>query len=125
LCAISPPSACPTAQSRTSLDGFLVNAVGTWPIAEHFHLKGVLGATYRKLKSSDTHPVYGKTSSSDTGTAYSYGIGIAVPVNDHFEVDLDFTKYREIGLLLDTGYNALLYDQAESRLIMLGMRYRF
>lgn len=110
--------------ARTSIDGFLVNAIGTWPIAEHFHLKGVLGATYRDLDAS--YASSGVTNSwSESTTIFSFGAGIAVPINDHFEIDLDFTHYREIGLGLTLGSSVGVIDDAESNLLTLGLRFFF
>jgi len=126
LCAITPPSACPSAVAGTSIDGFTLTAVGTWPVARHFHLKGTLGGIYRELEATIRDNNYtGSGGWSETNTAFSYGIGIAVPVNAHFEIDLDYTWYREIGLGLNLDNNVLVVDESESSVAMLGLRYSF
>ena len=123
-CVPFPGVVCPSYQSRTSIDSFLVHAIGTWPIAEHFQLKGVLGANYRELKASISYPTV-TNSWSDTNTVFSYGLGIAVPVNERFEIDVDYAWYREVGLGLTLSSSVGVIDEAESQVATLGVRYRF
>jgi OmpA-OmpF porin, OOP family len=126
FCGLTPPSACPSARAGISMDGFLLNAVGTWPIAEHFHLKGNLGAIYRELKATiDDNDYTSSGGWTDSDTAFSLGLGIAVPINPHFEIDLDYTWYRQTGLGLDMDGNVLVLDENEAGVAMLGLRYRF
>jgi opacity protein-like surface antigen len=110
--------------SKTSIKGVQLNSVFTWPVAEHFHLKGVLGATYRELQASIAYPNT-TTSWSDKTTVFSYGAGIAIPINDRFEIDVDYVWYREIGLGLTLGSSLGVIDQAESQTATLGLRFRF
>jgi OOP family OmpA-OmpF porin len=110
--------------STTSIDGLLVNAIGTWPVAEHFHLKGVLGATYRELNVSVVGSGF-RNQWSEKTTIFSFGAGIAIPINERFEIDVDYTHYREIGLGLTVGSSLGVYDNAESNLATLGLRFRF
>ena len=110
--------------SRTSIKGIQLNSVFTWPIAEHFHLKGVLGATYRELKASISYPDT-TTSWSDRTSVFSYGAGIAIPINERFEIDVDYVWYREVGLGLTLGSSLGVIDEAESRTATLGLRFRF
>jgi len=60
-CSPVPGVVCPVYESRTSIDGFLLNAIGTWPVTDHFHLKGVLGATWRELSASVIYPTETKS----------------------------------------------------------------
>jgi hypothetical protein len=110
--------------SKTSIKGFQLNSVFTWPVAEHFHLKGTLGATYRELKASIAYPNT-TTSWSDKTNVFSYGAGIAIPINERFEIDVDYVWYREIGLGLTLGSSVGVIDEAESQTATLGLRFRF
>jgi hypothetical protein len=52
------PSACfGSGYTTTSVDGFLLDAVGSWPVAEHLLLSGSAGVVYRTL---DYHAPYSK-----------------------------------------------------------------
>lgn len=115
---------CVTGEARTSIDGFFVNALGTWPITEHFHLKGMLGVSWRELKQSVSYPQV-TNSWSASGQSFSYGVGIGVPINDRFEIELDLTQYAEggLGLTLDSTLGA--YSQTEATIASLGVRFRF
>ena len=110
--------------SETSIKGIQLNSVFTWPVAEHFHVKGILGATYRELKASIDDPNT-TTSWSDKTTVFSYGAGIAIPINERFEIDVDHVWYREVGLGLTLGSSLGVIDEAESRTATLGLRVRF
>ena len=110
--------------SRTSIDGFLVNAIGSWPVAEHLRIKGVLGATYRNLDLSFEGNGFSSQVSERT-TIFSFGVGVAIPINERFEVDVDYTHYREIGLGLTMGSDLGVFDNAESNLVTLGLRFHF
>jgi len=127
FCGTLPASSCGTGLARTSIDGFLFNTVGIWPVAEHFHLKANLGAIYRELDASVviSSPNGSNAGWSDTDTAFSYGIGVAVPINANFAVALDYTWYREIGLGLNLNNNILVVDEPESSVLTLGLRYSF
>ena len=120
---IDCPSCVPI-DASISIDGFFVHAVGTWPIARHFHLKGLVGITHRQMdnvwtSSQDT------MSWSDSANITTLAAGIAVPINDRFEVGLDYTHYREIGLGLTLGSELGAFDEAEASVLSLGLRFRF
>jgi len=117
---------CPPASHQSSsLHGLLLNAVGIWPVAEHFQLNASLGAFYRELSTTDsggTGPTYHFTS-KDTVTRF--GLGVAVPINPRFEIALDYAEYRDIGLAVGMGGNTTVVDQGESSVLSLGLRWRF
>jgi opacity protein-like surface antigen len=120
-----PPSpTCQPYDSKTSIDGFLLNAVGIWPIAEHFELKCVIGATYRKLDATVNYAT-ATNHWSETDTIFSFGVGIGIPVNERLEIDLDYTHYRELGLGMTLNQSLGVIDEAESSLTTLGVRFRF
>ena len=119
-----PGPLCQPYDTKQSIDGLLVSALGTWPVAEHFHLKGALGAIYREFEASVTYPT-STTSYSERSTVLSFGVGIAVPITDRFEVDLDYTHYREIGLGLTLSSTLGIINEGESSVTTLGVRFRF
>jgi len=117
---------CPPAlHVSSSLHGLLVNAVGTWPVAEHFQLNASVGAIYRELSTTQdggTGPSYHWT---DKDTVMRLGLGVAVPVNPRFQISLDYAEYRDIGLALDMSSNATVVNNGETSVISLGLRYSF
>lgn len=115
---------CVEESVSTSIDGFFVNAIGTWPIAEYFQLRGLLGMTERDLAISSVSSQF-STSWSESGTSLSYGIGVGIPINEHFEIDLDLVRYTEIGIGLTLDSSLGTYDQTEATLALLGVRFHF
>jgi OOP family OmpA-OmpF porin len=125
LCTVNPP--CPEIHVKTSIDGFLVNAVGIWPIAEHFELNASGGLIYREFESRPTSPatVIG-SNSSETGTVMKFGLGLGVPINERLEIGLDVTQYREIGLGFVSEANQVsAVNEGESTVVSLGLRWKF
>jgi OOP family OmpA-OmpF porin len=116
---------CPAMHQRTSLHGLVVNAVGIWPVAEHFQLNASLGAIYRELATSQTWDSGLAYHWTDKSTVVRFGLGLAVPVNPRFEIAMDYVEYRDIGLALDMGSNATVVDDGESSVLSLGLRWRF
>jgi hypothetical protein len=115
----------PPRHQSSSVHGLLLNAVGIWPVAEHFQLNASLGAIYRELSTTDSGgmgPTYHFTS-KDTVTRL--GLGVAVPVNPRFEIALDYAQYRDIGLAVGMGGSTTVVDQGESSVLSLGLRWKF
>ncbi len=115
---------CVEEKAHTSIDAFFANAVGTWPIAEHFQLRGILGFTHRDLKISTESPQF-SSSWSESGSSFSYGIGVGVPVNERFEIDLNYMRYTEIGLGLTLNSDVGLFSESEAAVTSLGLRFHF
>jgi OOP family OmpA-OmpF porin len=115
----------PNIYNTTSIHGFLLNAVGIWPLAEHFQLNASLGAIYRELTQSSGTSPGGNSHWSSKDTVARFGLGVAVPFNDHFEIGLDLVQYRNIGLALDMGSNTTVVNDGESTVASLGLRWRF
>jgi opacity protein-like surface antigen len=120
----TPSPNCQPYDTKTSIDGFLLNAVGIWPLAEHFELKASIGATYRKLDATVNYAT-ATYHYSETDTIFSFGVGIGIPVNERLEIDLDYTHYRELGLGMTLNQSLGVIDEAESSLTTLGVRFRF
>jgi hypothetical protein len=115
----------PAAHQSSSLHGLLLNAVGIWPVAEHFQLNASLGAFYREL--STTYSGGGGPTSHFTSkdTVTRFGLGVAVPINPRFEIALEYAQFRDIGLAVGIGGNTTVVDQGESSMLSLGLRWRF
>ena len=117
--------ACLPRHSATSIDGFLVNVIGIWPIAERFQLKGALGTTYRRIDAVAVYPAM-TDHWSDTGVVLTFDAGVVIPIGERFEIDLDFTLYREDYLFSGTLSPRLGFiDEGEYSRAALGLRYRF
>ena len=54
ICPNDPPGACPVIYETTAIDGFLLNAVGIWPVTHHFELTASLGGILRTRATSFT-----------------------------------------------------------------------
>jgi opacity protein-like surface antigen len=123
--AIGPCS--PPIFERTSIDGFLFNSRYIWPIAKHFQLNGSLGMLYHQRQSAVSSSSNMQDAYRDTyeNGGFSFGLGIAVPINDHFEIGLDYTQYAELGVAFDFSDNPSIESESDSRVYALDLRYRF
>jgi hypothetical protein len=122
--AIAPPVPCPSFDTRTSVDGVVVSAIGTWPLSAHFHFTANSGAIYREAELS--YPVGGqRTAYSEKGVVWKFGIGAWVPINDRFEAGLDLTLYRNIGIHIETPYVADpdTVSKGDATVVALGVRW--
>ena len=106
--ACIPEVTCPAVGMSTSIQGFLFNAVGIWPLGEHFALNASGGLIYREFEVRTTSPgaILG-SDGSDTASIMKFGIGAGVPINEHLEIALDLTHYRDIGLGFDLHFGQL------------------
>jgi hypothetical protein len=124
--AIAPPVPCPSFYTRTSVDGVMVSAIGTWPLSAHFQFTANAGAFYREAELS--YPAAGqRTAYSEKGMVWKFGIGVEVPINDRFEVGLDLTQYRDIGIHVETPYVADpdTVSKGDATVATLGVRWSF
>jgi OOP family OmpA-OmpF porin len=125
LCLTSLPPICGgTVSARTEVEGFFVNAVGTWPVAAHFQFSASAGAIHREVTFST---MTGETMYSADGTVWKFGIGIAVPINDRLEVGLDVIRYLDLGLDLVTPIPGEPYtvDSGDATAVTVGVRWLF
>jgi hypothetical protein len=123
--AIYPPGACPAFDARTSIDGVMVNAVGTWPVAKHFQLEASAAAIYREVEYS-YRGASGSGSSSEKGTVWKLGVGVGVPINDRLEVGLELAQYREVGIRFGAGASDVqTTNDGYATVITLGARLFF
>ena len=120
----TPGPRCQPHDLNRSIYGYQVNAIGTWPVARYFHLKGALRGFRREMESSSTDPVYGTSGWHETGSVLGLSIGIAIPINEHFELGFDYTDYRDLWTGTASGLVLPHYEQ-ESSLVTLGLRFNF
>jgi hypothetical protein len=123
--AIVAPGPCPSFDTRTSIDGVMVSVVGTWPLAAHFQFTANAGAFYREAELR--HPVVNGTRAvySEKGTVWKFGIGAKVPINDRFEIGLDLTQYRNVGIHVDAPYapEPDAAGEGDASVVTLGVRW--
>ena len=126
-CTMQFPSTCgSTGDTRTSVDGFLVNAVGTVPIGRRFLLTGSVGALYREVEYSAPASSIGPHFSSTEGTAWRVGIGAAFPLNERLEIGLDLVHYMDVGVAFDmSSGNLHTVDDGDATSVTLGLRLWF
>ena len=124
-CVGVPGVVCPPDIGKTAIESFFINNIVVWPIADHFHLKAVLGMNWHELSGSLARASGSTNNFSDSSGSYNFGLGIGVPVNGRLELGLDVTMYRA----LTFGFNfndafSLVYEP-DATIAMLGVRYRF
>lgn len=126
-CTMQFPSNCGGAgDTRTSVDGFLVNAAGSLPVSEHLQLRGSVGAIHRKVEYSAPTSNIGPRSSSSEGTAWRIGLGLGIPINERLEIGLDLVHYPDVGVAFDMSSGALrTQDDGDATSLTFGMRLLF
>jgi len=124
-CPAIPGAVCSDIVETTSIHGFMVNAVGIWPVTDHFQLNASLGGIYRELSASAGQTPANTTRWTDKDTVARIGLGAALTFDERFEIGLDYVQYRDIGLALDMGSNATVVNDGESTVLSLGLRWRF
>jgi hypothetical protein len=106
-----------------------------WPGAEchwhlaghpHLHLKASLGLNYHDLNASlmragSEMP----TRFSANDTSFSAGLGIGVPINDHFELGLDLSQYRQLAPDFTFEEEIGQVYETDATVLSLGARFRF
>jgi hypothetical protein len=78
---------------ETAIDGFLFNTIFVWPISQHFQLSVSLGGFYSTVDGKIQRPDQADYKFSQTGLEFETGLGLAIPINDHFEIGLDYHGY--------------------------------
>lgn len=124
-CPAIPGIECPPDIGKTAIESFVINNIVVWPIADHFHLKAVLGMNWHELSGSLARASGSTTSFSDSSGSYNFGLGIGVPVNDRLELGLDVTMYRALKLEFVFNDAFDLVYEPDATVAMLGVRYRF
>ena len=123
---LAPPCAfCPIESARASIRGGFVNAIGFWPIARHFELQGSIGVYYRTLDLVTRAPEYGNSSTGDLYAIYQLGAGLAVPFDEHFEMNLAFTRYLNLNLAYGPAFESIDATSPRWGTFTLGATYRF
>jgi OmpA-OmpF porin, OOP family len=126
LCLTSLPPVCGgPVPTRTEVDGFFANAIGTWPVTPHFELSGSAGMIYREVEFNVISG--GDTRYSAQGAVWKFGIGAGFPINDRVEIGLDLTYYMELGLDLVTPVPGVphIVDSGDATALTLGARWYF
>jgi OOP family OmpA-OmpF porin len=113
-------------EQEASYDGFHLNSRVYWPIARYFELNASAGLHYTKRDSSYESNSGYAYDADDSNGGFTFGVGLAVPVNDRFEFALDYTQYLELAVpTFDFTGNPNLNDPADLYSITLGARFKF
>jgi opacity protein-like surface antigen len=111
---------------KASYDGFLLNSRVYWPVARHFELSASAGLHYNERDSSYDSNSGVAYQDNESNGGFSFGVGVAVPVNDRFEITLDYTQFLELAVpSFDFTGNPNLNDPADLYSITLGARFKF
>ena len=115
----------PSIRESSSIDGWLLNSRFIWPVARHFQLNASLGALYPQRNTTVAVTPGDTYGDSYENGGFSYGFGVAVPINDRFEIGLDFTQYFELGFGFDFSSTPSIQSDSDARVIALDLRLRF
>lgn len=123
--AVTSVVPCPSFDTRTAIDGVIVSAVGTWPLSAHFQFTANAGAFYREAKLNYPATNGAPNAYSEKGTVWKFGIGVGIPINDRFEIGLDLTQYRNIGIQINMPYVADpdTVSEGDATVVTLGVRW--
>lgn len=108
-----------------SVDGVLLNSRFLWPVAQHFQLNASLGMLYHERRSTYDSTLGSSYEDNASNGGFSFGLGMAVPVNDRFEVGLDYTEYFELTVPFNLSGNPSLNTATDTRVFSLELRFRF
>jgi len=119
-------SGCASDNAETSVDGLVLNAIGIWPVSAHLSLKASLGLNYHDLNASLMHAgSETPTRFSANDTSFSAGLGIGVPINDHFELGLDLSRYQQLASDFTFEEEIGQVYETNATVLSLGARFRF
>lgn len=109
----------PAAQARgnVELEGFGVDLVGTFPIADRLSFLARLGLNNTKIDENFTNTLGGRfANDSDRDWYANYGVGLQFALNDRFDLRTEFTRYAIDDMrIADDHVNTLT----------LGLNYKF
>jgi OOP family OmpA-OmpF porin len=125
-CPPSVPGPC-TFDIRSKTRGPFVNVVLTWPLTDQWGLNARLGALNARVSTREQSSVAGELASrsSDTNVALQYGLGVSYQLNARLGLGLDWAQYDQIGLGLGLYGGPAVFDLGSSKLLSLGVTYRF
>jgi OOP family OmpA-OmpF porin len=124
--ACIPEASCDV-DTHVEMKGPFVNAVGLFPLNDHWQLKARAGFFRLKISSSesglgapDVPPRF-----SNTNSGVSFGAAATYRVNDNIDLELSWTHFEQIdlGLTLSGGIGA--FSQDTSTLAAVGLAWRF
>ena len=110
-----------------SAHGPSTNLVGLWPFAEHWSLSARLGAQYSQSSLSARDPdVPGSAVSQDESSwGLLYGAGINYQLNPRMRLRLNYEQNDQLSIGVNLGGGVGFYELGGSRLLSLGLDYRF
>ena len=111
---------CNPLDFESASHGVLLNALVIWPVAKRLRLEFLAGGVFLEKEAR-----IGGVSSDASGFVPKIGFGVAVPVTDHFAVNLEWTGYFDwdLGLMVDEDIE--LFTEGTTELLTLGVRWSF
>ncbi len=105
------------ATARAEVKGVELTAVGTVPIGERFSLFGKVGAYRWDVDSRATVGAV-TTAPDDTGTNFTYGVGLGFHINRNLSIRAEWQRYNDVGDNATTG-------RSDINLISAGAVFKF
>jgi len=120
----SPPC---TFNISASTHGPSTNLVGLWPFAEHWSacIRGGVQYAQSSLKARDPDVPSTATDHDESSFGFLYGVGLNYQVNPKMRVRLNWEQNDQLSVGLNLGGGVGFYELGSSRLISLGLDYRF
>ena len=98
-------------------NGWVLEGVGTWPIADQFGVFGKIGAIVAKVDLSESGGGVA-VSQSSSSTSLTFGVGAKWDFAQHFAARVEFERFNKVGDSSTTG-------TADIDLFSVGVSYKF
>jgi opacity protein-like surface antigen len=126
-CAVGGGVTTCTFDVRSHTRGAFIDVAGSWPFAERWALNARLGAIHAESRTTEHDPAVASSRRrySDSNAGLMYGAGVSFAFSARVEAELSWSEFDQLGLGLNLGGGAAVFDLGSSRLLSLGARYRF
>jgi OmpA-OmpF porin, OOP family len=111
----------------SSTRGAFANLLWSWRFHPGWSLDtrvGALNADVSNTEQESGNPGT-RVRSSDTNTALYYGLGVSYEITPRLSTGIEFAEYEQVGLGLGFSGGPAIFDLGSSRLLSLGLTYRF
>jgi hypothetical protein len=125
------PTCIPEAEcdvdTHVEMRGPFVNAVGIFPLNDHWQLKARAGFFRLKISSTESGPGAPDVSPRffNTNSGVSFGIAAAYRLNDNIDLELSWTHFEQVDLGLSVGGDVSAFAEDTSTMTAIGVAYRF
>jgi len=103
------------------------NVVGLWPFAEHWSASIRAGLQYAQttMRARDPDVPSSAVDHEESSFGFLYGLGLDYQLNPHTRIRLNWEQNDQLSVGLGLGGGVGFYELGSSRLISLGLDYRF